>query len=306
MTNYIEKIRINGNNEVIGGKDFGGQWVDIRALIAANVSYTSSKTVTHDLSSYIPNDGYSYEATFGIRCYCNAVAGTVSQALLITNNGEWGFGGCRASTYTANTNTERKSVTVVFPPNDRNLRVQLSHGKGTPTYSLALQGYRRLSARGNIDGFKNVSLDNNSIPIGGNNFCGKFLENPIQLINKTNVGAEQMFVISLDDILPKDEYNYQIFLSGKVKQGTNSGTILMITNSGTRTTISESEQHNRVYMGTATLANSATAQISEGSVILPIFANDRNVTIEINNNTSTKNNSAYCNLMGYRRIGSNA
>lgn len=52
-----------------------GRWVGGNYTIASNLSFAANKSVTYDLSSYLPSDGYTYEVLFSLQAQTGSTSG---------------------------------------------------------------------------------------------------------------------------------------------------------------------------------------------------------------------------------------
>ncbi|MBR1776326.1 hypothetical protein IJ750_04560 [bacterium] len=132
-TDLNGKADVDGSNMVNSVKKFDGQWINdwITALSGVTVDTTETEI---DLSSYLPNDGYSYTVT-------TVVQGQPAQAnanILIHTDlvGEYSFRGVVANVVTA--------ITYDIPVNSsRKLYIRTFSSSWNST-NIYLKGYRRI------------------------------------------------------------------------------------------------------------------------------------------------------------------
>ena len=116
--------------------NFDGQWVTSTLVVLDNVSVSTTATESN-LSTYLPNDNYSYEVRFAINVNSNQqtvnVYGDNSDASLANNLAIRGT-------------TTSQMITIAgltcFVNGDRKLYTRTS--SGTATATVALKGYRRI------------------------------------------------------------------------------------------------------------------------------------------------------------------
>lgn len=67
-TEYVSRVEIDDNNGArdVGGNLLGGQWVGSSLDIVTGLSLATNTTKEYDLSSYLPDDDYSYEVMFAV------------------------------------------------------------------------------------------------------------------------------------------------------------------------------------------------------------------------------------------------
>lgn len=123
---------------------FDGQWV-IKYLLVSNATAIGSRT--HDLSSYLPNDGYTYEVLFRARIStvngssggsCRFAFGTVASPYDNLNTA--GFLGLAYVT----TNSTQSCVNATIPiDNNRVIYTQMQN-HATESTNFVAMGYRRI------------------------------------------------------------------------------------------------------------------------------------------------------------------
>lgn len=118
-----------------------GQWVANELLLAENGTITGAN-VTYDLSSYLPNDDYSYELLVCAVAVTGAASGNMANVAVNSD--------LVGTMYVTGTQTRASAATrsigsCIVPIKERKL-VQLQGILGTNTgnYSIRLKGYRRI------------------------------------------------------------------------------------------------------------------------------------------------------------------
>ncbi len=141
-----------------------------------------------------------------------------------------------------------------------------------------------------------------SIPIGGDNFDGQWVLSTVELYSGTTFTASAAAkVCSLSSYLPNDSYDYMIYLSGTGASGSSSGNNCTLkVMSGTKSRADITAYGYRYLMSEY---HSTSTYTCAGSMMIPILASDRNVSVVHVGSGTTGS----CNLhaVAYRRIGKN-
>lgn len=145
-SDYISGIDVGGSQYDIQGKFLNGDWVSknvqlFNGTIAAGASQNCS------LSSYLPDDGYSYEVIFTLRADTgttsgNSVTGRVGYSSTANSNKAV----CRQNTRTASNMT--CCGNVMLPVSARNIYVSNTGSATSGTMVLTARGYRRIGTNG--------------------------------------------------------------------------------------------------------------------------------------------------------------
>ena len=303
MTDYIAKI----NNILCGGKGFDGSVVMMTTSpIIASGNLETKGVLTISLSEQLPNDGCDYEI-----CVCGNCT--------VSTNGQWGnisaVSGTVDSTFTSSGNYDKGQVLFVrrartgnayysahtnwipIPANDRNMTI-CNFGNGTTSYTIYFCGYRRVGTtnQSGIDYVKKI----NTYPIGGDNFDGQWVMSPYTCAAGVQYLQKTATTYSLDNYLPDDGKDYMVSFSGYGNTPSGSGACTIRLSNGTKT-LDETLDENKYFF--REVYHSTSYSICAGNMLLPIFANDKNVTISNN----SANDTGSCGLMAvaYRRLGKN-
>ena len=137
------KADVDGSNMVNSVKNFDGQWIDSRLIIANNVSTPTTSNTIYDLSSYLPNDGYDYEVLLSLQVTSGTTSGNIATLYFQTDVINAGhIYGARAVTRTNSSNTVFSFGTA--PVGTGRTITVIANSGNTGTYYLVLNAYRRL------------------------------------------------------------------------------------------------------------------------------------------------------------------
>lgn len=149
-------------------------------------------------------------------------------------------------------------------------------------------------------GWISTSTRTSKIQIGGKKFDGQWEGiNGANLISGSTLSGGTYYQYSLNDYLPDDGYDYEVMFWGSSLSVATSGKTCQLT---LLSGYNESST-NGWRLGRCTARTAATVRAG-GNAILPIFANDRYVTV-FTQDSDSNNTSTYLRACGYRRIGSN-
>ena len=144
------------------------------------------------------------------------------------------------------------------------------------------------------------STSTSKIPIGGDNFDGQWDSHSMTILSNGTLSGETFKSYSLSSYLPDDNYDYEVYFSGSTNSTASSGKTCQLTIfSGTVT----SNNGCGYRLNRCTARTSSTVRAG-GCAIIPIYSNDRNVTI-YTQDSSTNNQGTYFYAKGFRRIGKN-
>ena len=147
-----------------------------------------------------------------------------------------------------------------------------------------------------VDYIEKIQFQGQTLPIGGKAVNGAWVQKVVALVSNANLPANTNLTYSLDNYLPNDGCDYELYFMVAANTGTavnNSFDLQCYAGSGTYPVVQMLYTVTRV-------AN--TNEHSTKSGILPIFSTDRNITFR---NTANNATGFYCYLKGYRRIGKN-
>ena len=127
---------------------------------------------------------------------------------------------------------------------------------------------------------------------------GQWVYNYVQLLSYASFNAYETKIIDLSDYIPNDGYDYEVLIGCYAVTGTAVGNAVHIV---CKTGSSEEDNLN-VFFGQTRNQVANQSQIVHSSNILPIFANDKAMTISQGNNFKCTVN---CAIQGYRTLGKN-
>ncbi len=129
------------NLSATSSTNFDGLWVKSEHSLAYDVASPTTTSVEYDLSSYLPNDNYSYEVLF----VSSAATGSASNNQCLVSLSNQYFDNvylCRA--HTRNSYVARSSGSAILPIGS-NHKISVNAWSGnTGTYSLIALAYRRI------------------------------------------------------------------------------------------------------------------------------------------------------------------
>lgn len=292
MVDYIAKI----NEQTINGKNFDSPYVNsgITCLDGVSIAKSSNKTVS--LTSYLPDDGHDYEVIFMARALTTNTSGAVADFYVYSGNtsGIQVHAGY-ANTRTASTEDTIHTFSLVIKGDNRNIVARNANGTHAFTAYLYARSYRRLGFNNDSD-VTNISKikllpNNQTIPIGGNNFDGAWVNSDLTLHSNTSIAANFNQSYSLSNYLPKDGQNYLVAITGYGSTGSTSGNSIWI-----------KATTNTDYYVCGCRTRTKSSRAAGGTAIIPLFNGSRSITIT---NGSTAGTGAIL-IRGYRRIGNNS
>lgn len=138
-TKYISNI----NSHPIGGKTLDSQWINSTYDIASGLSIAKDVIKEYDLSSYLPDDNYSYDVMFFVNCR----TGTTSGNTAIIRVGNTNYTGnpiivnqiTRASSYMQNGGNGKVVIGA-----DRKIYIGNSGNATSTNINFSVRAYRRV------------------------------------------------------------------------------------------------------------------------------------------------------------------
>lgn len=124
---------------------FDGQWVNSRLTIATGVNSPTSTNIEYSLSTYLPNDNYTYEVVFSMQGGTAASANSYQYGFLQTDI----FSAGTVRLYVArvaqgSSNSVKGAGTATLPVGPGRKVIVLADGTNTGTFNLYAEGYRRV------------------------------------------------------------------------------------------------------------------------------------------------------------------
>ena len=304
MTNIVSNIN---NLHPFGGYNFDGNifiYDTPIQLVNASTLSASSGNSTVSIVEYVPHDGYDYEILLSGTGYSSS-------------SGNYGIIKVFSGTVTdftdkqgqilcmrrVRTDASYHSCNTMWTPiskNDTNITLY-NNGSASVTYSLYLIGFRRIGANGLAENYiEKISADNTDYTIGGANFDGPWVLDYYIPANAVTYAKNSATTYSLESFLPDDGADYLVSFSGWGRTPSGSGNCIYSLASGTKT-YSEVEAGKTFIMRTE--YHSTSTYACSGNVRIPIYANDRNVTIANLSSNATGSSGLY--ISAYQRIGTN-
>lgn len=148
MADYINSIKVNNQEYEIGGDNFDGQWVAKTTDIFAPGTIAQEKSLTIDISSYLPDNKYNYEVLFD--CYMNTSTTKNNFVSLFVCEGSSASGSIGARlgrVVTRTTTNESTGCNCILPikKDDQYIILQNEGTAGTSGQTcLRARGYRRI------------------------------------------------------------------------------------------------------------------------------------------------------------------
>lgn len=151
------------------------------------------------------------------------------------------------------------------------------------------------------DYINSITANNTNYPIGGDTFDGRWVNTRFSILSNATLAAKTAVTYSLSNYLPNDNYTYEVIFSGGCQSnGAKSDLCQLMLYTGTADTTTAA---NGLRLDRA-VARTANTVLAGASAILPIYPNDKNITVytigAVNANKNT-----YLSALGYRRIGTN-
>lgn len=297
MTNKVDLFSYNNIGYQIGGYMTDGPWVRSHLDFLDNVSIASGAENSYDISSYIPKDGYTYEVLVSVQARTGATAGN-SARIKVGNdlspiNDLYIAGGI---TRVASSRYFGSQALVVIAPS-RILKIY-NTGNASSSIYVRFAGYRRVGANdaiSNVHYIENIDINGFKSSIGSNIYPNKWVVQQLTIwANSSTLGESVRVTASLDDYLPKDDYDYEVIFNGwGFTDSTNGHNFNLNVCSG-------SNGNWWTYL-CRTNTRGAYTEGAVGSTLIPIYANDRNVTLENSGSSNMTIWGLYASA--YRRIG---
>lgn len=149
------------------------------------------------------------------------------------------------------------------------------------------------------DYISKINANSTDYIVGGDILDGQWVKSNYTILTNATLAGSSSFIYSLSSYLPNDSYNYEVLVSGKATTGSSSGNICQLeVFSG-----SSSASDYGWRLGRA-VARTAANVDSGGCALVPIYSNDKNITIRTKDAT-TNNTYVDFKVVAYRRIGTN-
>ena len=148
----IEKIQVNSTVYNLSSTVFDGQWVISPYMILQGTALSATTTYQYSLTSYLPNDGYSYEVIFSGTCSTTSTKGKTASVFIYPGQKTYSdmetlSGGIRIARAVARTAANQKyggSAVVPLTGATRYITVNTMDSSANSTVYLWASAYRRL------------------------------------------------------------------------------------------------------------------------------------------------------------------
>ena len=121
--------------------NFDGQWVNSVMQLALSVTAPTTTDIEYDLSSYLPNDNYSYEVLFTGTVATGSTSGNNARLTLKSQNIDSAYL-CRAQTRSSS--TVSGSGCAILPIGSDHKVTVSAWSNNTGTFALSAMAYRRI------------------------------------------------------------------------------------------------------------------------------------------------------------------
>lgn len=301
---YISKINANNTTYTIGGSRINGKWDYSSELILANsINVTAEKFITYDLSSYLPNDTYTYEVLFTGAIWCAGSSGSACGVTLAdgtyTTDDEQRFLRCgRCNTRSASTHgVYFNGIVPITYANGRKVTFYNKDSSGTAaSFQLKAAGYRRIGANSDSVStyISKINANGTDYTIGGKNFNSQPAYKYLVLINGSALNANSSTTYDLSSYLPSDSYTYEVLITVSAVTTSTSG-------QSARLALSTTDMATSGIFLTCAITRSSSTELYRNAALIAIPP-DRQLTVH---NWNTKTGAVYMYLTWYRRVGEN-
>lgn len=294
----ISNIKYQNQDLVVGGQNFDCGWTNTSVqLIASGTSVANGAHIDCSLSGILPADGHDYMvllcgwgdtgAASGNSIRMKVVNGSYSN-VDTTASDFYMFGGV---TRTASNRAYGGCVLVPIRANDRVVSLT-NTGNATGNIALHLRGYKKLGLNPS-NYIEQIALGSNNFHFAGTQFDGPWVNHNATIANYSSLVYNQTYEVDLSNILPDDDFDYEVLLDGYIWTTTTVG-------QGAECYIRTGYTGNVMFVRCRTRASS---QCDMGSIIMPVPKNNR--TIYLLNSIGQNSGSFMLYIRGYRRLGSN-
>lgn len=294
MVDYIEKIQYAGQEpQYIESECFGGRWVwKYQTIASTDVGMTPNCWLKYSLNDYLPKDEYDYEVMVDLYTHTSNAAGQTQYTWV--RSGEDNWMSCRLTAQIARVATRMTAAGCAIIPIRHSSRVIGLHNENGATtgsnYYFRIYGYRRLGNNSWNDNSKisGIHFDNVNINFGGTILPGKWTTKSYTLLDTYNIASKSTLDVSLSNMLPNDNFDYDCIIDGTATCDTANWLQLDV-----------KVGNSWMYLAAMVPENSKT-KCNYFNFQLPINANDRKITLRSNGASVCTTNLRF---RGYRRIG---
>lgn len=291
-SNYISNIGIGNKNIPIGGNNFDGGWVKKAQTICSGTAIGASGNLSYDISSYIPNDGNTYELMVTGWGSTGATSGN-SARFKITTNTDYYIAGAKATNGASM--AYGASCIALIDGTTRAVKIE-NTGSASTSCTCHLRGYRKLGKNNDTKQYlSNIGVKNETIEFGGKNFDGQWVLKHLNAYEWTSLVSGTSYAIDISSYLPNDGHAYEIMVYVWVNTSTTSG-------HGAEVYLGTDLTNNMMICRTLTRASSNVSTSGVGRIVI----SGKSRTINVLNGIGQASGSGRLWLYGYRRLGTNA
>lgn len=286
MANYIAKV----NNYPIGGNQFDSGIIKKDAWLAAAFTMSAAGNKTFDISSYIPNDGYDYEARFSIYSNTNGadLVIYVAQGTSAGSNNP-----CityRVKPSGGNVNDAGNVVLPILASGAKKVTLNFNNACGNTRFGITV--IRRINNNDSLSNrIQKATIPSGSINFGGDINDGQWVGSALTLLNNVSMAASSSRDVSFSSYLPNDGHIYDVVLKMYGTTGSTSGNWgEIVASSANISTI--------FYLGRNITRTASNARLF-GNATVPVGTNRK---LTIHNNGSSGASTIQLRVLKYKRI----
>lgn len=288
---YISNIDICDKNIPIGGNNFDGGWTKKALNLCTGLSINASGNSSYDISSYIPNDGNTYELMVTGWGSTGATSGN-SARFKITTNTDYYIAGARATSGASM--AYGASCIALIDGTTRTVTLN-NTGSATAYCTCHLRGYRKLGKNNDTKQYlSNIGVKNETIEFGGKNFDGQWVNKHLNAYEWTSLVSGTSYAIDVSSYLPNDGHAYEIMAYVWINTSTTSG-------HGAEVYLGTDLTNNMMFCRTLTRASSSVSTSGVGRIAI----SGKSRTLNILNGIGQTSGSGRVWLYAYRRLGTN-
>lgn len=294
-----------------GGDNFDGQWfsynnTELVLLSSTTLNATTSTSV--DISSYIPNDGYSYELLIRGYCRTSTTAGNNVFIRVGANNSISSDNPLlmRGLTRTASYRNISGNCLLPISATQRKIYIYNAGNATATTMTIQITGIKRVgkNVTGNSGYISNIKTsDGITVPFGGKITDGQWANKRTTVVSAVqfNDSAATNHDYTVSNYLPTNNEWYEILASTYGATGSTSGNQVNWAIYCNPQPLGGVSQQG-MYINT----RSSSTQIGRiNQLLIGRQDNNGNLVVRIRNygTVQTGNNNVY--FSGYRRLGTN-
>ena len=296
---YIKRL-------AVGGTQFDGQWQS-GATLQTGISLASNANKSIDISSYIPNDGYSYAAIFKVQGNTGTASGNNIQLRLghfTTNNSN---PRCAAIvTRTSNYMSIAGLAYILIPNNTRTIYLS-NTGNATGTdLRVYLRGFKRLGSNDeSINSYiETIATGNNITKFGGYISGDEWIYKHLDVFGTSwhDSTSGTVHNYTVNNYLPTNNEWYEILCWTAGATNSTSGNSLNID------VKCEPSLIDSTPFGLIKTRTSSTNVTSQNPILIGRQNSSGNMTVRIYNYSTTNASTGNCYLRfsAYRKLGTNS